>query len=805
MRLEKKVALLFLLFVINISNSLSINNLTFSPDKNEFYLGDGSFVVSFACENESSAGINITSGGSVVYQPVVDKIGNTYSATITLDDLQTGNFILHAYCKNSTNIVEETKEFSVYDLELCLVEPVTQIVTYPGDELDVRFVLNKIKGTQKELIGNDSFDLTLYGPCNIYLLSRRKADVIMGKLKLSAEIPEEFDEECFGVYDLVLKENTHEKTLSKENLIDIRKPFDAEFLDTNDLKISGGGAIEMRIRVEYNAGTFDKNKLSFETEINGFTQEINDFTCELTEQGRICSFYVSLPELDPGDYPLKVRVRYDEFSLTLQKTLHTTLKFKGILTMSNGQVVDAVMDLYNRERNEWYSSIKPNPGTGEYSVDILPGTYDLKATFPQIHELKITGIKITKDTQAVSYSPIKYDYFAGGVKIPGIDAIEVVVLQFALPMESASMLLSYDDRNVYDENKLEVFFCKDWSYGSRRCSGEWKRINFTLNTVSNLVYFVTNELGAFVIGGRKPLGMEIDFGGDEHYAGDTVTITGKIIDNEEKPVQGVKIKYTLENVTGESVTDRYGRFTITLTLPQVEGVVTLTVNATKEPFISVSVQHSYSLKKKKDFIITLPDKTEVMLGGNNTVKLSVFNSGQKNITDIYINLIGIPNTWYSVIPRSINLLEPGETKDVDILFHISPEECKENCKLVNFVEIEVKSKDLTKKKSLTLQIKKVVETSESPLAPTGMLIATIADTVINPSTIAVLLLTFIFFGVTKLKRRERKTKYAFHPSAKLLKKLSTRHLTSPARVAPRENIVPFLYKIKKRSKENESE
>ncbi|MCD6367652.1 MAG: carboxypeptidase regulatory-like domain-containing protein [Candidatus Aenigmarchaeota archaeon] len=829
----KKKELLFVLMIATLvvvfsNNSLavSIEDLSFSGG-NEYYVNGDHFTASFYCSGDDyqRAEINISKGSwykipspdDIVETPSGDKVQISYN--VDPNDLDgTGTYTFEARCVGN-NTDASTKTFNVYDYELHIQSPTTPSNYVEGDYLTVTFTFKKKIGNNEYNVDDAKFDVLLSkGGQEIVLTTQRTPSKTSDGLEITVLIPSLPTGTVYGPYDLVVEYSP--KPTVKDTVADVvnlEKAFSISFEDSSPIQMSDGGSVEMPVLVTSPLLTSENlQDLMFKVTIDDYKQTIDSTdmqpcSVEGTNTYR-CVLPVSIPDEDPGSYDLTVRGIFQSYSDEVSKKVEFTIPFKGVLAYASGQIVDATIQLQNLETGKWYKTTV-NKATGQYSLDLLPGTYKLKLTSPVIDSVEINGVKIDENSAMItSKNPIMIDSFVAKNKIPGIDCVKVVVLEFALDFDDAEIWMSYDDTDVKgDESDLELYQCHQWNFGQRTCTGEWKSIPFDVNTVANLVHFNTTQLSAFILGNKKAMGLEVTMDRDEYYSGEPITFSGNVIDSDGNAVKNAKVSYTIEgtNLTGSTYTDQRGYFVASdLIAPKDEGIYKMEITVEKNPYKTLKSDYTLKIKKKVDFSLIVPDEVTVNIDESKQAKLTLVNTGQKNFTSISVSLRGIPTDWYSIVPMSVDNLGIGDEKTITLTFKVPSDACKEKCQIYHFVDVVAKaSNGIEKTKSFTLQINQTAPITTSsgfegfslPSLPTGKILSLPSNPYVGATLFVVIL--FLIVAILKTKRgggqsykfRARRVTPKFFrlspPSGQVGKNL------------PREKVVPVLHNVKENLEE----
>ncbi len=423
---------------------------------------------------------------------------------------------------------------------------------------------------------------------------------------------------------------------------------------------------------------------------------------------------INILQQDPGNYELKIAVWYSGVGEVILNAadVRFVLAFQGQLVDSNGNVVSASIVLKNNETEIPFVT----DGTGKYNVPICADTYDIAMRFPEVWRVELTGVEICSNT----IDSINYDYFSGNPEIEGLTVAKLVVLEFGLPFEEAYLEIPYAGGAVEKEENIETYECTKWNFDTRKCYGEWREVPSVINIVRDLVSFKTNRLSAFVIGERRGLWLDAALDKEDYFAKERMTLTGKVVDTKSVDIVGVDIYFTVEgtDISGKTTSGDGGIFTAILSAPDDGGTYNIIANAKKSPYISHNMTYKFEVTRKKEVNLQVPETVDIKLNESSTVKLTVFNTGQTELTNVKLSISGLKDTWYKLEPAIFESIPAGERKNVDLNVHIPAEDCESgNCEKYYFVNVDFKSNEIAEKTAFTAKIKTNESFEESVSEP----------------------------------------------------------------------------------------
>ncbi len=441
---------------------------------------------------------------------------------------------------------------------------------------------------------------------------------------------------------------------------------------------------------------------------NGINQKIpiTDFWYDASSQRYILE--VEIPKLPSSEkpYELYVKVIYNGYSPATSESIpvYFVIPISGQLVDPAGNIISATIKIRGEKIVE---TVVRTDNLGKYQTSLPAGTYEFDMRFPGLTAV-IKGVKISGPV----INGIHYDEFTKGVDIDGFKVTKLVVLEFAPPFKTAYLTIPYNEMLVRNERNLEVYRCTDWNFGRRECVGDWVKVDSTVNFVSNVVKVNTTQLGAFVVGERIPLVIELNDMKKDYYAEESVTISGVVKDADGNPVKNVNVTASIAGtkINGSATTDIGGKFSIVLKAPLADGSFEIKVKAEKNPYIPFEKSIIIHVQKKVEMKAFAPDIVSIRPGENKEVDITLQNTGQVDITNIGIEVTGIKYDWYAVVPSSINILKAGESKTVKLYINIPAEDCmQKKCEEYYFPKIKFSGREASDTVAFTLKLEEESE------------------------------------------------------------------------------------------------
>lgn len=468
------------------------------------------------------------------------------------------------------------------------------------------------------------------------------------------------------------------------------------------------------------AKLYQSNSKIKDLEVSSVTRNGNDWTITVNK----------IPTLDQDkSYNIRLTVTYNSITETETILIHHGINFEGVMKDSSGVVVPATIEF----EGPVYEKISIG-GDGRYKAMLTSGIYELIITYPSFSStiplvVNINGVEINKESIGMAPDPIKFSHYSKNVNLHDMAVADLIDFQFALPHESATIKMPYDESKIYDDREIEVFVCSNWNCERKDCVGKWTRVeDVAINTINNFISFKPSQLSAFVISGKETLSLEIELFPDTYFSKEEILISGRVVNTNDNPVKDVDVNYVIKktDISGTIKTDVSGTFEASFNAPVQEGKYELIFGAQKEPYHSSGNQSFYlNIEKKKEVTLILPEVSYVVLddASQSNIKFKVKNTGQAHLTNIRFSVSaqGLSRDKYSVDPSLIDKLEPGKEAEISIKIPLTAEYCqKMGCMTVYSFLIETSAEQLDESKSASLVVEVKTEGDASvPVADTS--------------------------------------------------------------------------------------
>ncbi|OYT55088.1 MAG: hypothetical protein B6U72_00360 [Candidatus Altiarchaeales archaeon ex4484_2] len=748
---RKKIVLVLLLLLYSlapVSSQLMVENLQIKGDveNNIVWLNDDFSKIEVSAECKfNGVGVTPTEFYAEIYPPGYsspsmksDEIPYTFRNPLLYpyENPDTHPYLVKVVCKYDDNgtllIASETEELFIYELTLDLhKEAGEELEVYQGGEflLKVELELNgklvtpshntfEVYYDEKDSEGDSDWqrfeiisdpalredyqEILLYVPLHDDDISIDKHDI-----KVEAE------------YKV---SGTDSRVTDKAvNFIWVNNPIGVDIQD-NRIVCPANEVCRKNItsKVVFRAGSIENFELTNVEAVLVSKHKIqkvtvDDLYCDDTTEE--CSVLVTIPSyISSGDYDLFLTFAYPSVSDYRYKA-DDSVSFESVIELSGsfkdaaGKIVSAEITLENTDTGE--TVIAKTNSNGAYSIELLPGVYDIAFKFTGGVVARIFNVSITDfELMSIPGNMIRFDsdHLTSGSP-PGVNIVKTVVLESALSSSDLWVYVPYDSKRVNNkEEELRVYRCVDWNFMKSACCGEWEHIPAEVHTIRDAVEFSVNKSAAFVVGENNWLiYSKLDLPTLEVFMGEPVVVEGAVVDNEDNPVSGatVTLSFPEYNLSRSAVSSGTGGFSARIDAPYRTGNLLLNINARKEPYSPVNDSRVIRVSKSKELgIMGASDVESISLNESRVINLSIINSGQTNFTDkIYFEVNGVPSDWYSLSPPSFDGLNVGESRDVSLGFRVSTEMCASGCKKFNLVNFVAKSQEITRSVSFSLEIK----------------------------------------------------------------------------------------------------
>ena len=679
--------MVFLLLVPLVSAVPSIQNITVSPS-DELWLGEGA-VISLNCSDTNSIEnvyANITGPNIALPTLHFGKQGDLYTLPISKDYLdRTGQFDAAIYCRNNlSETASSAKSFSVSNL----TGYVNQVSSpaYVGSTIEIDAIVNR---NDIRLSSDVIFNVSLNGQLkNLKVMPAYDSN--KGWI-LKVDSPQ-----TSGIYELKVTAFYGRTSVTFYSSIDVRNSieFNIESVDKKWIKSDDNVTVALKAVDKGSIIGLDKNNI--EIRINSITAEVTS----VSRRDNVFDVRIIAPTLSAGSYNLDAFMSYNGSSFSDSEPIDYIVSLEGSLTDGSNKAISTQIKFIQN------SATKLTMGTdayGHYSASIPPGVYNLEISFPK-------STLFLYDVPVSSFDdPLRY-FYGDDFDVPGISNAGLYDYEIDLSYSKAEIEMTYNEKNVVNEDNLRIFKCSEWNIGNNVCNEDWAEVAGELDTVRNRVKLTSSTLSAFVIGELKNLAVDFGPENDEYYLGDKIKIRGIVKDSGGDSVGNASIIVEIKNFrTVSTVADSNGVFSVEFPSPQDEGEYIVSLSAKRKPYIDFKGEERFKLVKKRSVYIDFPETVRIERGGNYTQEFSLVNNGQAEINNIDISLEGLPENYYNIVGNDVDL-NPDEQKTLYIEFSI-PVYAETG---VTSATLKIESGNITEDKVFGMNIFKENESEAAP-------------------------------------------------------------------------------------------
>ena len=721
--MEKKVMIILLLLMVPLVMAAP-SGLSVSP--NPLWLDTGhTLTATFTCGANESAGHVKFMNAHYIFQCSSPTLSaGVYSSVCDLSNYEGesiyGNYQVYAECAGN-----ETTNATVSGLiNRLAIEALTVKTTniYSGDDIELSF---KLKKNDQYVCSDVTVDAYLDGSISVGKNLNPLCDISTNTMKLTLHTAP-LGDLSEGWYDLKIvakytESGTHVVSQTQQAAVYIKPTYQISMLSQGPFYIVGGNEITLPVSVKKKGEPLkDLENQNFRLRIyrgSSLYKSVEPSSVDTTQDGYSLKFYI--PDMPSGKYKAHINLMVGgiQKASTQDFILESRMPLEVSFVDSHGRAYDGTLSLVSDSFAKSYRS----GSDGLIEDSVLAGNY---TAVVDVGGMKVTlhGLSISDGLQ----NPFRMDFLSSGFNLPGISAANIYVFEVAVPFTTADVQLKYDDTKVYDEQRLEVYACHNWNYGRRQCSGQWEEVpGVVKDTVRNVVRFNTTRFSAFVIGERKQLFFSAELPKKSYYKGENIKITGKVVDSDNNPVEGVSIRYTFEgqNQTGTGSTDAAGYFNILASAPEMDGNVKLSLRAEKPPYIPAKMSTVLEIYSKPDVNVIAPQSINAKIGERENFTIEIMNTGQVNLSNVRISVTGIDPKWFDYFPQFMDI-DVGQKKTVTFAINIPKEDCaQQECKDFYFVKIKAWNEKASDEETTTLKL--VIPSTPSKKSGVGDAISSI--------------------------------------------------------------------------------
>lgn len=645
--------LIFLTSISNVSAEPILTNVSKQPQNIWF---DENITISLNCYDDN---YNITQVYGKIVSPIVSEnlvftseSNNYYTLKLTnlyFDPEKPPNYNFSIYCQNNNNQTNTTSiSFNVSQLKAS-ISSITP--SYLGDTVEITISIEKDSsllysegiGFDLKLGGQDWPKTSFYDPIKKSWVIKFNTPNVLGTYDLNLEIS----------VDL---ESYSQKKLTLKSSIEVKEPIELKILSIDKNEVRSDDIITISLSASERGKNIILNKEYLNFQIGSVAIEQDKVI--LYSVGDYFNAKIPMPDLSAGLYKLKITLNYKNYSIAKTREIGYVLPISGEFVDLNNKGINVEIK-FLIDGNEKKRLTTDN--LGSYSGYVVPGTYTLQLTFSQ-STLYLYGTKVDNFND-----PIKYYFFdtdIEGIKIAGLFVYEV-----ALQYSNAKILMSYDEKKVANEKDLVVYRCGEFNPANKICNTKWEEQTATIDTIRNIVTIEASSLSAYAIGTKKSLYLDFSSEKDVFSIKELIRIRGITRDEDGNFVPNVLVNASVDGIKASTFSDDNGVFNLEFFAPDQEGVYNLLLTVKKTPYLSFNKTWSFKVIKSRSITLVTPDTIRIKKGGNLTLTFSIVNTGQTDLLNLSLFLIGLPKTYFNLQDK-IDELKINQEKKVPVNFKI---------------------------------------------------------------------------------------------------------------------------------------
>lgn len=641
--MRAKIILLVLLLFTNIAFAApTITNVVANP---YIYLGENE-QVGLTC---TDALYNVTSvyadiSGPNITLPRLYFTGTT-NYTLTIDKLyldRTGTFTSLLTCINENNeTTTDNINIDVYQLTGS-VSNITPSSVYTGDVIEIDFMLKK-NGAQ---ITSDATFMVYVDGTVASLKVAPAYDINKGWILI-------IDPLQAGNHIIRVDSFYDRVSVSAERQISVGQRLYFAIQSIDNINLVENSNISVTLSAKERGTSLELTKSNTYIDIGSTRVEIK----EIVKSGDNYIARLNAPLLSYGTYQIKVSFVHTSGTLTDAREVNYKMQVSGKIIDNNNKAVNTRMQFLSSGIEKL---VMNTDGAGSYSGSILPGTYNMKLTFPQ------SNVYLT-DVSVNSFSdPVRYSYVSD-IRVPGIVTSGIYVFEFGLSYYRADIELSYNEKSVQNEDDIKILQCPSWNSANNVCNNNWTDAYGITDKVRNVVKLNVTNLSTFAIGSKEGITLQYNFEKSTYSLRDVVRIRGITTDNNNDPIEGVALSLYNNNIPINYTTtsDANGVFLFEFLTPNTEGNYTFKITAKKTPYINDSDDVRIEVIRSRDITIISKDTFQINEGESLSEEIRITNTGQTDLTNVSIVIDGVPE-YYILSENYADIIAIGEEKVINL-------------------------------------------------------------------------------------------------------------------------------------------
>jgi len=716
--MNKIIILSLILFLVTIhiaSATPVISNINISPSSNLWLRPDKNATtenatINLNCHDDEGKAIsrvyaNIT--GPVVLTPngPWDFICINNNCSYLIDSVyldRIGTYNVNIACENNeSNYTPDYTNFTVSKLT-GYVNPISPNPTYYQGITEIDFIVQK---NNDKISSNVNFNVSLDNVLRNLSASPTYDDSRDWVLKIDSP-------PSSGIHNIKITafyddDRTNVTNYSSIEYID----FGIESVNENGIQSNDNLTVTLRALEWGKIIDFNMIKSNLNMMINSNLVTINNI---IQKPGNLFDTFITAPSLPPGIYTLIAYLNYNGNYYSDNTSLNYVIPVSGTIVDDNNKALNTQIKFIKGGSTQRCGT----DSYGYYSdsscrIYLVPDYYDVGINFPN-SVVYLSNLYINSFDD-----PIKYVYH-DDFDVPGIRNAGLHDFKIDLSYSSIQIEMSYNEKNVVNENNLKIFECSSWNRGKKICNSNWNEVYGEIDTTRNKARLNSSTSGplysAFIIGETKNINVDFSLDKNAYNPGDNIKIRGLVKDEDGNSVVNATIEIKVKNtqISSTVITDENGIFSLEIPTPQDEGNYDLTLKATSNPYGGFDGDKKFAVTKSKSIFIDFPDTVRIAIGENLTERLNIVNNGQADVNNLKIYLDGVPEGYYNFSENTD--LKAGEKKSFDVNFSIPYYAVKG----ISSATIKIDGNNISQEKVFGLNIVERNESSNQTLPTTGL-------------------------------------------------------------------------------------
>ncbi len=607
----KRLILIFLLMAAT-AQAVHVDSVSVAP---EIWLGN-SLNITATCSNGTidRAYVNISGQGIVLPSFNMNGASGEYTLGVSGSYFgRKGNYIANVICEAGSEAANKTEIFQISELTAS-IKPVQ--LSYTGDGMQIVFVPKK-----NDVIINNPSDIafTVLFDNEPRLINSFYYDAERGGWVITVEAPSP------KTYTLTVTGTHQGMAVSASQPVTIKPQLEFAIVGANKYSVKNGDNLSLDVKAVRRDAMINLDNLA--VYVNGVAAQIYS----TTQGGSTYTVKAAMPSLSPGRYELRAEI-------TNNGTLYMAYMNVSYVAVLSGKLTEKNMQLRLLKSGSEVYRIN-SLSDGSYSSDIIPDTYDAS--------LEFTDATITLENANINSLDNPLDYYYNSVPVDGFEVSRIYHIKIPWGFSRATVKLRYDP-SLLTGGDVSVFKCSTWNAAANRCSSIWTKILPEINTDQKLVTFTVSSFSSFIIGNEESLKVSLNTDKKKYAKRDLISLRGAVMaSNDAVNNATVRIKIEGTYVDHTVYSNQNGAFSLDFLGPENENNYTMTVTATKTPYLSYSGTNNIEIVNMPSISVVFPGAVQVKKNNSTEEDIFIVNTGQAKITGLRVDT-DLDENYYKV-------------------------------------------------------------------------------------------------------------------------------------------------------------